>query len=128
MSGDPTILGMIDQRLERMETDQKDTARTLFEKIDNICSTTVDLKISDEVMKAKIAFVESLNVRTNELLLTVTMRLDEHVKNLDTHFNPYYSETIPQKLWRKKPEIAAGGTLGTFLAALLYFLLDKFGG
>jgi len=128
MSSDPTVLGMIDRRLEQMEINQKESNNMLFEKIDNICSIQTDLRITDEVIKAKIAFVESMNIKTNDLLLTITMRLNDHEKNLNAHFNPYYNETIPQKIWRKKPEIAAGGGLGVTLAVILQFLLDKFGG
>ena len=45
--------------------------------------------------------------------------LERHAKDQTRHFQPYYSETIPQRLWRKKPEIAAGGSVGTILGLLV---------
>lgn len=100
----------------------------IFDRIDQVCTTNTDLKITDEIMKAKIAAIEVMNIQTQEAVTAMGIRMDKHTEDMLKHYNPYYDETIGQKLWRKKPEIAAGGTLGTFLAALLYFLIDKFGG
>jgi hypothetical protein len=100
----------------------------LFDKLDTVCTIQNDLKITDEIIKAKIASVELMNARTQDDIRVFKLELDKHQTDMQKHFNPYFGETIGQKLWRKKPEVAAGGTLGTFLAALLYFLLDKFGG
>ncbi len=113
--------------MPRLDNVDKNVER-IFDKIDAVCNTTGDLRITDEVIKAKISAIEMMNIQTQEAVTAMGIRMDKHVEDMEKHFNPYYSETITQKLWRKKPEIAAGGTLGTFIAALLYFLLDKFGG
>jgi hypothetical protein len=100
----------------------------IFDRIDNVCTTTGDLKITDEIIKAKIAAIEMMNIQTQEAVTAMGIRMDKHSEDMIKHFNPYFGETLQQKLWRKKSEIAAGGGLGTFLAAVLYFLIDKFGG
>jgi tetrahydromethanopterin S-methyltransferase subunit G len=128
MSDEPTVLGMIDQRLERIENNQTENTTLLFQKIDSICTMQTDLRITDEVIKAKIAFVETLNARTNEELAKINKRLDEHERDREIHYNQYYNETIPQKIWRKKPEILAGGSVGVVAVAVIQFLIDKFGG
>jgi len=90
----------------------------LEKKIDLVCAEQTSMRIENETTKAKAAHVEYQVLQLRE-------SVDKHRDDAFAHYNPYHSETIPQKLWRKKPEIAAGGFLGTTLAALLYLLVEK---
>jgi len=100
----------------------------IFDRIDRVCTTQTDLMITDEMMKAKIASIEMMNVNTQKDIQEVKALLLEHKRDGVTHYNSHYNESIPQKLWRKKPEIAAGGGLGALLYLIILFLIENFGG
>lgn len=50
-----------------------------------------------------------------------------HVQNKEKHYNANYNETLRQKLWRKKPEIGAGGLVGVLITGLVGLLLKAAG-
>ena len=93
----------------------------LEKKMETIAACQIDLKLQDEIIKAKVSALELAQLRICE-------DLEQHRNDIQSHYNPYHSETAGQKLWRKKLEIAAGGSLGTFVAALLYFIMERLGG
>ena len=86
-------------------------------KLDQVCTANIELKITDEQIKAKVAHVELMNIRTQEMLT-------QHQDDMAKHYNPYYDESIPQKLWRKKPEIATGVSISTAIFAVILKLLE----
>jgi hypothetical protein len=90
-------------------------------KLDKVIECQTNLKIEDEKLR-------SANAK-NELLLTQTQdAFLKHCNDMDRHFNPYYSETIPQKIWRKKPEILTGVSLSSIAATVIYLLIQKYSG
>lgn len=104
MSGDPTVMELIYERVKEID-----------EKLDRACSKQTELMVVDEQLKAKIAAVEIQNLKNAEDVINLRKKIDEHERSMEKHYNPYYNETITQKLWRKKPEIAAGGGVGLLL-------------
>lgn len=95
----------------------------IFTRIDTICTTQTDLMVTDETIRAKIASVEMMNANTQKDIQELKVRLDEHKKDLETHYNPYYGETYWEKMGRKKPEIVTGVSLSTLLSALVVAIL-----
>jgi hypothetical protein len=93
----------------------------IFDRIDSVCTTTSDLKITDEIIKAKIAAVEMMNIKTQEAVTAMGIRMDKHHDDMEKHFNPYFNETFTEKLWRKKAEIVVAAIIGsaTGILALL---------
>ena len=116
-SQDPTVLGLINDNL-----------KSLNRKMDEVCLGQNDLRISDAEMKARLSAVELKGVQQYEEMHALENRFRDHYKDGDLHFNPHFSETIGEKLWRKKPEIATGGGLGALIATALYYLIEKLGG
>ena len=86
-------------------------------KLEKIESCQVALKIEDERIKHSAAKNELLLAQTQEAFL-------KHCNDTDKHFNPYFNESMPQKLWRKKPEIATGVSLSTILITLILKILE----
>jgi len=91
----------------------------LDRKLEQIGTCQIDLKLQDEIIKAKCS---SLELQLINLQEDVT----QHKKDVRSHYNPYFNETLPEKIWRKKPEIAAGGGLGAALVGLILWLLEHF--
>ena len=108
-SDEPTVLGMI-----------YNTVSAIDRKLDNVCEKQVDMMLTDEIIKAKVAAVELQNIKNAEDILILRQRQKEHERDRETHFSPYHNESLRQKLWRKKPEIAAGGGVG----ALIYLIIE----
>ena len=96
----------------------------IFNKIDAVCTTQTDLMITDETIKAKIAAVEMMNVRTQESVDSLQSQMVKHAEDMRKHYNPHYEETVGEKLWRKKPEIATGVTLSSVIMAIILKLLE----
>jgi len=90
-------------------------------KLESICNGQMETRLNMEQLKAKVALVEMMVIRVEEAV-------EMHKQDMKQHYNPYYDETIPEKLWRKKPEIAAGGGLGVLVIMLVQFLLENFYG
>lgn len=103
---DPTPLEMIYEKL-----------KTLEEKMDKVITCQIDLKIQDEVLKAKLSSLELQQIQ-------VQSDLDIHKKDMEKHYNPFYSETLKQRIWRKKAEITLGGGLGALIVGLIQFLTE----
>lgn len=95
---EPTVLSMINTNLGDISTDVKEIKRD---------------------MKSGAVKMENHEVRLGTV--------EKHIDDPKIHYNPYYSESIPQKLWRKKPEIAAGGGLGTVIVGIIIALLSRYG-
>lgn len=107
---DPTVLEMINDKLKSVD-----------EKLDRVISCQIDLKLQDEIIKAKVSNLELKQIQ-------IEQSIEEHKKDMQQHYNPYYNETIPQKIWRKKPEIAAGGGLGALIVAIVTWILQYYNG
>jgi len=108
MSGEPTVLGMINEKLGDISEDVKDIKE--------------DLKngaIKMENHEQRILTVEG-KTKLNEKITV------EHIRNKEKHYNPHYSESFRQRVWRKKGEIgvATGGSVG--IVSLVFAIL-KFG-
>lgn len=104
---DPTPLEMI-----------YDKMKSIDEKLDKVITCQIDLKVQDEIIKAKVSAIELSHLKLQS-------DLDQHKADVKTHYNPYYDETLRQKLWRKKPEIAAGGGLGAVIVAFVTWLIQN---
>lgn len=50
---------------------------------------------------------------------------DDHKNDRATHYNPYHSETLPQKLKRKKGELTVMGVLVTIAVGFLTWLAEQ---
>lgn len=87
-------------------------------KLETICTAQLETRLTQEQMKAKIAMVEMMVIGVQEAL-------EKHKQDMQQHYNPYYNETVLQKVWRKKPEIAAGGGLGALIVAILTWLMNN---
>lgn len=117
MSDDPTVLGMIYNKLESID-----------KKVETVCDMQTELRLSDAEMKARLGAIELMNVATQEEVHQLRDRIDTHQRETALHYNPYYDETLGKKLWRKKPEIAAGGGLGALIASIILLLLQNYNG
>lgn len=111
---DPTPLEMIYDKLKSLE-------EGVNRKLDQVISCQIDLKLQDEIIKSKVSHLELHQLHIAE-------DLEQHKSDMEKHYNPYYSETVAQKLWRKKPEIATGGGLGALIVLVLKFVLENYYG
>ena len=90
-------------------------------KLDKVIECQTSLKLEDERLKAANAKNELLLAQTQDAFL-------KHCDDMDRHFNPYYNETIPQKIWRKKPEILTGVSLSSVTATIIYMVIQHYFG
>lgn len=98
MGGEPTVLGMIHESVKRIEKKQDEITKCVTQNKMDINELKLGQKVTEE------AFVR-------------------HVQNEEKHFQPYFNETLRQKLWRKKVEIAAGGGVGAGAITIIALLL-----
>lgn len=111
-----TVLTAIDG----LRSDVREDQSKIWEAIDNERKCTTNLKIENERRKAESEKVELKQNMTEGAFI-------RHVQNQEKHFNPFYNETIPQKLWRKKPEIGASITIGGIIFGMLLAALKFVG-
>ena len=117
MSKDLTVvLGEI----QGLRSDVREDQSKIWEAIDKERECTTNLKLENERRKAE---VEKANLKQN----MTEGAFIKHVQNKEKHYNPFYSESLRQKLWRKKPEIVAGGGAGAFIIGLLGLLFKAAG-
>ncbi len=100
--GDPTVLGMINEKLGDISEDVKDIKK--------------DMKngaVKMENHEQRLINVEGKTMLNEKVTI-------EHIKNKEKHYKPYYSETFRQRTWRKKGDIgvATGGSLTVITAVL----------
>ena len=104
---DPTVLGMINDNLTEIKTEQKKVTDCMGKMKVSIATNTVRLnQMGDEQKELKKDF-------------------QHHVQNKKKHYNQGYVETLPQKILRKKGELTAGGLIATVIAVLVNYF---FGG
>jgi len=103
-----------------LRSDVREDQSKIWDAIERERKCTTQLKINDAKLEGEITQLKLKQNMTEEAFV-------RHVQNKDKHFNPYYSETLRQKLWRKKPEIAAGGGAGALIVALVTLLLKASG-
>jgi len=110
--GEPTVLGMINESLTEIKGDVKE-----------IKSDMKNGAVRMENHEQRIKQVEQ-KATLNE---NITV---EHIKNKQKHYNPHYSESFGQKVWRKKGEIGVsiGGGVGLFSLIIALIELIKNGG
>lgn len=108
MGGEPTVLGMINESLTEIKCDVKEIK-------DDLKNGAVKLENHEQ----RILNVEGKTTLNEKITV-------EHIRNKEKHYNPHYSETFRQRVWRKRGEIgvATGGSIG--IGSLLFALL-KFG-
>ena len=115
-----TALDTVLTEIRGLRTDVREDQKEMWKAIDKGREERTALKLKDAEIKGEIEKLKLEKKMGDEAFI-------RHVQNEDKHFNPYFNETLRQKLWRKKPEIAAGGGLGTLLAGLILGLLSHFG-
>lgn len=109
MNGDPTVLGMINKNLDDIKT-----------SVDDIKEDLKNGAVKFENHEQRLLNVEG-KTKLNEKITI------EHIKNKEKHYNPHYSESFKQRMWRKRGEIgvAAGGgasIVGLVVAVAKYIL------
>ena len=110
--------------MPRLDSMDKNMGK-IFDRIDQVCTSVGDLRITDEIIKAKIAAVEMMNIKTQEQVTAMGIRMDKHVEDMEKHYNPYYNETFTEKIWRKKAEIIIAAIIGS--ASGILALLASYG-
>lgn len=86
-------LDMIYDMVKEARDEQRKTNRCLTE-----------IKIKQENHEGRIKKNESDMKNIGKMAL-------EHIKNKEKHYNPYYNESFPAKIWRKKAELGSAGVL-----------------
>jgi len=94
--------------------------KNIDRKLDRIEQCQINLKITDEQLKATTARNELKIAEMQEAFLN-------HIKDKDRHFNPYYNETYFQKIRRKKAEVGTSVSIGTILATIVIAILRYYG-
>lgn len=86
-------LDLIIAQLNRMETKQDEANKCLVKcKLDVQQLQNDTKKNLENQVELKTAFLD-------------------HIKNNAKHFNPYYEESLPAKVWRKKSELGVAGAI-----------------
>lgn len=111
------IEGQIAETNKRME--ERDGK--LWKALDEVKECQTKLKVKDAEIEGDIEKIKAEKKATEQILI-------RHVENREKHYNPFYTESLGEKLWRKKPEIAAGGILGTVLSIIALILTKVWGG
>jgi hypothetical protein len=93
------------------------TIERIDRKLESICNGNLETRLTVEQVKAKIALVEMMVIKVQE-------SVELHKKDMIQHYNPYYNETLPEKIWRKKPEILAGGGLGALTITVIQWIVE----
>ena len=106
--------------IQGLRSDVREDNSKLWEAIDKERECTTNLKLENERRKGEVREVKLKQKMTEEAFV-------RHVQNPEKHFNPFYNETLRQKLWRKRPEIVAGGGLGSLIVAIILGLLKYAG-
>jgi len=93
---------------------------------------TIWLAIEEGRKERTVLLIQCANIQSEIKAIKTEKKMSEnviieHVQDTTRHYNPYFNETIRQKLWRKKPEIAAGGGTGVLIIGLLTLTFKALG-
>lgn len=101
-----------------------DKVKAIDTKLDVVCNTQTEMRLNDAEMKARLSAVELKTVELRDAVHELEKKQDKHNAEEKLHFNPYFNESMPQKLWRKKPEIVTGVSFSSIIAGFLYLLFE----
>ena len=110
MTGEPTVLGMINSKLNDISCDLKDIKGDLK-----------DGAVRMENHNTRLCFIEEdvKDLKTGQKKIKEAVY--KHSDDKKLHYNQGYEETFPQKLKRKSPELTVSGIVITIVSLILNY-------
>lgn len=115
-----TDLDRVLTAIEGLRSDMREDNQQIWSAIEENRKCNTNLKLENERRKGELEKLKLKQKITSDAFV-------RHVENPEKHFQPFFKETLPQKLWRKKPEIAAGGGAGALIIGLITLALKLAG-
>lgn len=109
MADDPTVLGMINRKLEDISCDVKDIKKEMKEGAVRMENHSVRLK----EMECDVKDLKDGQKKIKEAVYN-------HAGDKKMHYNQGYHETFSEKIWRKKAEIIVSAVLGGITGLFAY--------
>ena len=108
MTGDPTVLGMINDNLKEIKDEQK-----------KITSCMTGMKVDVATTKVKVDNLETdvKDLKTGQK--KIKKEMFNHAIDKKVHYNQGYKETFPQRVYRKKGELGLIGTAVTIITLII---------
>lgn len=96
-------------------------------KLDMIYDAVLELRDGQKEIKKCVTGNKVKIAKLETVQKELVKDFDEHRKDPALHYNPYYNETLPDKLKRKKGEVGAITGLSSIIAGVILFLLEHWG-